>query len=289
MIFFSAPTSLHRADLNTCWLGSPFNFEREGPAKPNQLENEYHFHLRPAMGLRNFLIKSTAIVCQALCFEITRRLDRLGQAHAGWDEIVMSSENRVLPMLLVLVAAVMSVSALALAGPAAQSVAKKGSCPSGYSTSGAYCKPNSGARFAVAKVGSCPSGYSTSGDYCLANADSSRHAVPRSSSCPSGYSTSGDYCLAHSGENNEVKAAVLTATALPKKGSCPSRYSTSGDYCKPNSGARFAVVKVGSCPSGYSTSGDYCLASTDRARHSLIKEGSCPSGYSTSGDYCLAH
>ena len=46
---------------------------------------------------------------------------------------------------------------------------KVGSCPSGYSTSGDYCKPGSSARYAVVKTGSCPSGYSTSGDYCLAN------------------------------------------------------------------------------------------------------------------------
>ena len=47
----------------------------------------------------------------------------------------------------------------------------------------------------VARVGSCPSGYTTSGDYCLATSDDSRHALPRQGSCPSGYTTSGDYCL----------------------------------------------------------------------------------------------
>jgi len=71
---------------------------------------------------------------------------------------------------------------------------KQGTCPSGYSTSGAYCAPSSSAKFAVAKVGSCPSGYSTSGSYCLAT-DRAKHAVPKVGSCPSGYSTSGDYCL----------------------------------------------------------------------------------------------
>jgi hypothetical protein len=82
----------------------------------------------------------------------------------------------------------------AMADPSPQPVPKKGSCPSGYSTSGAYCKPGSSARYAVRKGGSCPSGYSTSGDYCLAGKNA-RLAVPRVGSCPSGYSTSGDYCL----------------------------------------------------------------------------------------------
>ncbi|MFN8773920.1 MAG: hypothetical protein ACK52M_11305 [bacterium] len=81
-----------------------------------------------------------------------------------------------------------------LAQPAAVALPKTGSCPSGYSTSGNYCVPGSGARFALPKVGSCPSGYSTSGDYCLAS-QGARHAMPKTGSCPSGYSTSGDYCL----------------------------------------------------------------------------------------------
>ncbi len=83
---------------------------------------------------------------------------------------------------------------VAFAQPDAVALPKTGSCPSGYSTSGNYCAPGSGARFAVPKVGSCPSGYSTSGNYCLAG-PGARHAVPKVGSCPSGYSTSGDYCL----------------------------------------------------------------------------------------------
>jgi hypothetical protein len=102
------------------------------------------------------------------------------------------------PSRPVIVRAVVATLALYSAGlfaqPAPVALPKTGSCPSGYSTSGNYCAPNSGARFAVPKVGSCPSGYSTSGDYCLANAGA-RHAVPKVGSCPSGYSTSGDYCL----------------------------------------------------------------------------------------------
>lgn len=79
--------------------------------------------------------------------------------------------------------------------PAAMPLAKKGSCPSGYSTSGQYCSPGSNARFAVPRVGSCASGYHTSGDYCLASSAGSKLAVPKVGSCPSGFHTSGDYCL----------------------------------------------------------------------------------------------
>lgn len=73
---------------------------------------------------------------------------------------------------------------------------KTGPCPSGYNTSGNYCKPSHHARFAVPKYGSCPSGYSTSGNYCLAS-HHAKYAIPKSGSCPSGYSTSGSYCLSH--------------------------------------------------------------------------------------------
>ncbi len=76
-----------------------------------------------------------------------------------------------------------------------QPLVKQGSCPSGYSQSGNYCSPSSGARYAVHKIGSCPSGYSQSGDYCLASSSSSKLAVPKAGSCPSGFSQSGDYCL----------------------------------------------------------------------------------------------
>jgi hypothetical protein len=76
-----------------------------------------------------------------------------------------------------------------------QPIAKSGTCPSGYSTSGAYCKPGAKARAALEKRGSCPSGYSTSGAYCLAGTQA-RPAVPKiGAGCPSGWSSSGDYCL----------------------------------------------------------------------------------------------
>ena len=75
-----------------------------------------------------------------------------------------------------------------------KTLVKDGSCPSGYTTSGNYCKPGDSARFAVRKQGSCPSGYTSSGSYCLAG-PSAKYAIPKAGSCPSGYVTSGGYCL----------------------------------------------------------------------------------------------
>ena len=42
---------------------------------------------------------------------------------------------------------------LAWSKPNAVTVQKIGTCPSGYSSSGEYCKPNSNARFAIEKNG----------------------------------------------------------------------------------------------------------------------------------------
>lgn len=86
----------------------------------------------------------------------------------------------------------------ALADPAMlpAPLAKVGSCPSGYSTSGQYCVPGNKARFAIEKRGACPGGYSTSGAYCLAG-PRARPAMHKVGNCPPGWSTSGRYCLQH--------------------------------------------------------------------------------------------
>ncbi|MBM3352951.1 MAG: hypothetical protein FJY51_06785 [Betaproteobacteria bacterium] len=75
-----------------------------------------------------------------------------------------------------------------------QPLLKQGSCPNGYNTSGSYCVPTVGARFAVHKNGICPNGYNTSGSYCLATPNA-KLAIPKRGNCPVGYSVSGDYCL----------------------------------------------------------------------------------------------
>jgi len=77
-----------------------------------------------------------------------------------------------------------------------QSIERSGSgCPSGYSLSGTYSTPRSGAGFAIHRVGGgCPSGYSVSGNYCVARKGAG-HAMRRSGGCPSGYSVSGSYCV----------------------------------------------------------------------------------------------
>jgi hypothetical protein len=73
-------------------------------------------------------------------------------------------------------------------------LAKVGDCPSGYFTSGGYCKPNGNARFAIPKHGDCPAGYLSSGNYCLAGYNA-RYTLTKSGYCPSGYISSGAYCL----------------------------------------------------------------------------------------------
>lgn len=107
------------------------------------------------------------------------------------NSFIRLARKALAPFLLCLCASAIADS------PMAQPVLRDGSCPSGYSSSGNYCTPNSGARFALPRAGgSCPSGYFSSGNYCVASSSSSKHAMPRVGSCPSGYFSSGNFCVA---------------------------------------------------------------------------------------------
>ncbi len=103
---------------------------------------------------------------------------------------------RAQPFVAAFVLPLLFVATAFAANPNPQPLPRTGACPSGYSSSGAYCTPGSSARFAVARNGGpCPSGYSSSGDYCLATSEASRLAVPKTGPCPSGFSSSGAHCL----------------------------------------------------------------------------------------------
>ncbi len=88
------------------------------------------------------------------------------------------------------------ISSLAVPAAFAQSsgttVAKDGSCPTGFKSSGSACKSGSG-KVAIAKVGSCPTGFKSSANYCVG--DKGDYAEIKSGSCPGGLKTSGKYCV----------------------------------------------------------------------------------------------
>ncbi len=77
---------------------------------------------------------------------------------------------------------------------AIEPLAKQGSCPNGYRTSGLYCIPGPTATPAIDRTGTCPSGYRRSGSYCTANSASSPPVIKKNGPCPSGWSQSGGYC-----------------------------------------------------------------------------------------------
>jgi len=106
----------------------------------------------------------------------------------------MSVSSRLWCSLILL--APLSWPVLAESDLAAQPIAKIGPiCPRGYTPSGAYCMPRTGARFALEKQGICPRGYTPSGGYCVARPEA-RAALPKvGATCPRGYSPSGPYCV----------------------------------------------------------------------------------------------
>lgn len=111
---------------------------------------------------------------------------------AGAKEPFMTAEAviRLLACAAALATSVAAPGGALAAGP----VPRDGACPSGYTTSGAYCVPRAGVGQAVERDGACPSGYVTSGDYCVAR-DAGTDAIRREGACPSGYVTSGNYCV----------------------------------------------------------------------------------------------
>lgn len=80
----------------------------------------------------------------------------------------------------------------AFAQTSGSTVAKDGSCPSGFKSSGSSCKSSSG-KVAITKVGSCPTGFKSSANYCVG--DKGDYTEVRSGSCSSGLKTSGKYCV----------------------------------------------------------------------------------------------
>jgi hypothetical protein len=74
---------------------------------------------------------------------------------------------------------------------ASGSVAKDGSCPTGFKQSGSNCISDD--KVALPKLGSCPTGFKASAHYCVG--DEGDYAEIRSGSCPSGLKTSGRYCV----------------------------------------------------------------------------------------------
>jgi hypothetical protein len=105
--------------------------------------------------------------------------------------------------LLVIASLVMTVGAATAwarctPAPPASPVPKVGSCPSGYTSDGKYCRPYSAsAKFVVLKEGSCPSGYTSDGSYCRAYSNDACHVMAKSGSCPSGYTSDGNYCRSY--------------------------------------------------------------------------------------------
>lgn len=80
----------------------------------------------------------------------------------------------------------------AFAQSSGTSVAKDGSCPTGFKSSGSSCKSSSG-KVAITKIGSCPTGFKSSSNYCVG--DKGDYAEVKRGSCSGGLKASGKYCI----------------------------------------------------------------------------------------------
>jgi len=78
-------------------------------------------------------------------------------------------------------------------------LARRGGCPSDYTSWDEYCIPSVYARGAIERVGSyCPHGFETQGNYCL-SFPKAHEAIPKIGySCPPDWDPSGSYCLKRS-------------------------------------------------------------------------------------------
>ena len=75
-------------------------------------------------------------------------------------------------------------------------LAKRGGCPSDYSSWDSYCIPTPSARGAFERIGAyCPQGFESSGEYCVAFPNGKEAILKIGYSCPPAWETSGTYCL----------------------------------------------------------------------------------------------
>jgi hypothetical protein len=75
-------------------------------------------------------------------------------------------------------------------------LAKRGGCPSDYSSWDNYCIPTPSARGAFERIGAyCPQGFESSGAYCVAYPNGREAILKIGYSCPPTWENSGNYCL----------------------------------------------------------------------------------------------
>lgn len=85
---------------------------------------------------------------------------------------------------------------MALAQQPVRPLARRGGCPSDYSSWDAYCIPDASARGAIERIGSyCPSGYENQGVYCVSFPNGREVIQKIGYSCPPDWDPSGSYCL----------------------------------------------------------------------------------------------
>ena len=81
---------------------------------------------------------------------------------------------KIKPLIIALALVLSATAALGQTLPQPKPGSPGGSCPFGYTSSGAFCIPSQGASDAIAKPpsGTCPWGWTASGSYCLRSGSS---------------------------------------------------------------------------------------------------------------------